>query len=87
MSSDLIPALYERHADAFDEHRDRSLFERAWLDRFLDQVRTGGSILDLGCGMGEPIARYFIARGFDVTGVDTSPSLLNLARTRFPMAE
>ena len=87
MSSDLIPALYERHARAFDQRRDRSLFERTWLDRFLDQVRTGGSILDVGCGMGEPIARYFLTRGFHVTGVDTSPSLVALARARFATAE
>jgi SAM-dependent methyltransferase len=87
MSSDLIAALYERHALAFDRQRGRSLFERAWLDQFLGHVRPGGAILDLGCGMGEPIARYFLTRGFDVTGVDTSPSLLELARVRFPTGE
>ena len=87
MSSDIVPALYERHARAFDQQRSRSLFERAWLDRFLDRVPTGGSILDIGCGMGEPIARYFLTRGFHVTGIDTSPSLLKLARARFPTAD
>ena len=38
-------------------------------------------------GMGEPIARYLIGRGFAVTGLDSSPSLVALCRERFPAAE
>lgn len=34
--------------------------------------------------MGEPIARYLIEQGFRVVGVDSSPSLIALARERFP---
>jgi 2-polyprenyl-3-methyl-5-hydroxy-6-metoxy-1,4-benzoquinol methylase len=30
------------------------------------------SILDIGCGFGEPFARYVIDRGFGVEGVDAS---------------
>lgn len=44
-------------------------------------------MLDLGCGMGEPIARHLIEQGFRVVGVDSSPSLIALARERFPGAE
>ncbi len=42
------------------------------------------SILDLGCGSAEPIARYFIEKGFDVTGIDSSPRLIGLCKGRFP---
>ena len=79
-----IPGLYERHARAFDSLRGRSLFERAWLDRFIAELPAGKSVLDLGCGMGEPIARYLIAQGCTVTGVDSSPALIALCRERFP---
>jgi len=44
---------------------------------------AGGAILDLGCGSGEPIARYFIAAGYAVTGVDSSPAMIALCRSRF----
>lgn len=44
-------------------------------------------MLDLGCGMGEPIAAYVIGEGRSVIGVDTSPSLLAMARARFPQSE
>jgi SAM-dependent methyltransferase len=79
-----VPALYERHARAFDAARDRSLFEGGWLDRFSALVPAAGRVLDLGCGSGEPIAGHLIDRGFRVTGIDTSAGLIALCRGRFP---
>ncbi len=81
-----IAALYERHARRYDRDRGRGLQEKAWLDRFLERVPPAGTVLDIGCGMGEPIARYLLQRGFRVVGIDASPSLVALARARFPQA-
>jgi trans-aconitate methyltransferase len=61
--------------------------EKAWLDRFLAMVTPGGTVLDVGCGMGEPIASYILQRGFRVVGVDSAPSLIGLARQRLPQGE
>lgn len=83
-SAKQIAVLYERHARAWDNARSRVLVEKTWLDRFLGAVMPGASILDLGCGAGEPIARYLIASGHPVMGVDSSPSLIGLAAERFP---
>lgn len=79
--------LYERHARSYDRDRGRSLNERAWLDRFLEGVPDGGTVLDLGCGMGEPIARYVIGTGRLVTGVDSSSAMIAMCRARFPQGE
>ena len=84
MASERIVGLYEDNAAAWDAQRGRDLFERPWLERFCALLPPGGEILDLGCGMGEPIASYLLSRGFDVTGVDSSPSLVELCRARFP---
>lgn len=84
---DEIVDLYQRHAHAFDRDRGRSLQERRWLDAFLRFVAPGGSVLDLGCGMGEPVARYLMERGVEVFGVDSSPTLIAMCRARFPNAE
>lgn len=84
MSAEQIIGLYERHARAFDAQRDRRLFERGWLDRFTALIPAGGAVLDLGCGMGEPMAAHLIGAGFAVTGVDSAPTLLGLCRARFP---
>lgn len=83
-AADGIIDLYSRRALDWDEDRGRSLVEKPWLDRFLDHVAQPGSVLDLGCGSGEPIAHYLIEQGRRVTGVDASPELINLCRARFP---
>ncbi|MET0336368.1 MAG: class I SAM-dependent methyltransferase [Caulobacter sp.] len=82
--SDQIISLYERHALAYDGDRGRSLMEREWLDRFLAVPPAGSPILDLGCGSGDPMARYLIKAGHPLTGVDSAPSLIALCRKRFP---
>lgn len=87
MSKDTIISLYTKHAQLFDRIRGRSLQERAWLDRFLSHVGAGGTILDVGCGTGEPIARYLLDRGFKVVGIDAAPSMIALCCSRFPEAE
>lgn len=79
-----IIELYERHAHAFDRERIKMLFERAWLDRFLAHVPASSHVVDLGCGSSEPIARYIVANGRHVTGVDSSPAMIAMCRERFP---
>lgn len=79
-------AVYDANGAAFDARRLRVLYERAWLERFLAHVPKGGRVLDLGCGAGEPIARFLIDEGRDLVGLDFSATMLALARARFPAA-
>jgi len=82
--ADRIIALYDRHAEDWDRTRSRHLFEQVWLDRFRDLLPPCGSVLDLGCGMAEPITRHLIQAGYRVTGIDSSPAMIALCRQRFP---
>lgn len=80
-----IVGLYEENAAQWDRLRNPGvLFEKAWLDRLLALLPPGGSILDIGCGSGEPIAAYLIRTGYALTGVDSSPSMIAMCRERFP---
>lgn len=79
-----IVDLYSRRAWDFDSDRTKTLFERPWLDAFLGYVPEAGTVHDLGCSSGEPIAEYLIAQGRWVTGVDAAPGLVDLCRERFP---
>jgi ubiquinone/menaquinone biosynthesis C-methylase UbiE len=83
-ASNDISALYERHALAFDRDRGKRLVERTWFERFRQVMPQGADVLDLGCGSGEPVARYLTEAGHRVTGVDPSPTLIDLCRVRFP---
>ena len=83
--ADRIIGLYQRHAQTWDEGRaGRKLFERPWLDRFIALLPRGGAVRDIGCGGGDPIARYLVERGLAVTGVDSSPPMIRLCADRFP---
>lgn len=42
------------------------------------------TVLDLGCGTGVPISQALIERGFQVYGVDASPTIVAAFRARFP---
>lgn len=63
---------------------------RAGRDRMRDVILgqlpanlSGARILDAGCGTGA-LAFELAARGADVTGVDISPQLVDIARKRIP---
>ncbi|MBX9698619.1 MAG: class I SAM-dependent methyltransferase [Acetobacteraceae bacterium] len=82
--AEAIIGLYARHAEAWARDRGDRLIEGAWFDRFHDLLPERGSVLDLGCGSGMPIAGHLIGHGHRITGVDTAPGLLALCRARFP---
>ena len=83
-ASERIISLYEENAEAWDRQRGRDLHEQGWLARFAALLPPGGQVLDIGCGMGEPIARWLVERGFRLTGVDSAASLVAMARQRMP---
>ena len=77
-------SVYENNAKAWDQHRSRTLREKSWLDRFIKLLPAGGSVLDVGCGAGEPISAYWAEHGFSVTGIDSSQSMIEICRRKFP---
>ena len=58
-----------------------------YVDRILNDLPPGATVLDLGCGTGRPIAKYVVQRGFRLIGVDQSKSMLALARLEVPEGE
>lgn len=77
--------LYQRRASDWIESRGRSvLFEKPWLDRFRALVPPAAPILDIGCGSAVPMSAYLIAAGHPVVGADSSPSMIDACRERFP---
>lgn len=81
-----IREIYEKCADWFDTHRGKNLMEKEYLDLIIQAIPQGGTILDVGCGSGEPIAKYFIEQGFSVTGIDSSSRMIQMCQHRFPQA-
>jgi ubiquinone/menaquinone biosynthesis C-methylase UbiE len=80
----MFASLMKKIADWMDEHRSRELFEKPYLDRVIAYLKPGATLLDLGCGTGEPIGQYFIDAGFQVTGIDRSKKILEIAKSCCP---
>ena len=76
--------IYERHGEAWAKLRNDQLPERSWIDRFCASIPAGAAVLDIGCGSGVPMAREMARRGFAVTGVDGSATMLALFRHNLP---
>lgn len=84
-SADGMIGHYERHARAWDaDRRAADWSDKPYIERFLGLLPAGASVLDLGCGGGDPVALHMVARGFRVTGVDSSPTLISLCQSRMP---
>ncbi len=85
--SERIVGIYRRHAQAWATKRANQpgrLMEAPWLDRFLGCMPQHPTVLDIGCGSGEPIARYLAENGCDLTGVDAAPEMISLCVARLP---
>ena len=83
MTPDTILDTYERVAAGFARSRDRTLFERRWLDRALAHA-PGRKVLDLGCGPGLPIAAYLADRRARITGIDGAAAMVALFQKNLP---
>jgi len=79
-----LAKVYARHARELDRARTGSSMELPYLERAASLAPPPGKVLDVGCGSGEPIARFFVDRGYQVTGIDMVEEMLEICRARFP---
>jgi ubiquinone/menaquinone biosynthesis C-methylase UbiE len=57
------------------------------LEKFVKYLPEKGKVLDVGCGVGIPIAKFFVENGFDLTGIDISKGMVTNARKNVPEAQ
>jgi len=50
----------------------------------LSQAKAARTVLDLGCGQGRDLSFWGVARCDQVTGIDSNPNSLEVARIRYP---
>lgn len=82
-----IQAGYRAIAQIYHSQRAaREEVNISWLDGLRDFLPSSGRVVDLGCGSGVPISRYFSDRGYQVTGYDISQEMLDIARVEVPNA-
>ena len=78
---------YDAASLRYDEAFGAGTKYRPLLAELRRRLPRAGSVLDLGCGSGEPVARSLAAAGHRVTGVDFSTVQLRRARQAVPDGE
>ena len=76
--------MYTEFADIYDTLMSDVEYDK-WADFFEDIFKRNGTkpdlVLDLGCGTGT-LTKIMAQRGYDMTGVDSSFSMLNIAQMK-----
>lgn len=75
------------YAEVYRDRGELTTMERRFLEPFAERIPCNGSVVDLGCGVGEPFDRWLVDEGFEVTGVDIASNHVREARHRVPEAE
>ncbi|MFG2873688.1 class I SAM-dependent methyltransferase [Streptomyces sp. NPDC048337] len=60
--------------------------QHAALEWLTARLPEGARVLDIGSGTGRPVAETLVAAGYEVTGIDVSPVMVELARSQVPGA-
>ncbi|MFJ3489544.1 class I SAM-dependent DNA methyltransferase [Leifsonia aquatica] len=78
-------AVAQDYADLLRDDLRGNTFDRAVLGIFAEQVNDGGGgrVADLGCGPGR-ITGHLAELGLDVSGIDLSPGMVEVARREHP---
>lgn len=77
--------VYDQISEWFDKNRSKELImEKHYLDLITQHIPKGSSILDVGCGTGDPLGKYFLQQGYDYTGVDASHKMIEQCQKAFP---
>lgn len=80
---DVYDLVADEYAKVFGDELDRKPFDRELLDAFAERMREQGPVLEIGCGPGQ-VARYLHQRGVQISGLDLSLRMVEIARRRNP---
>jgi 2-polyprenyl-3-methyl-5-hydroxy-6-metoxy-1,4-benzoquinol methylase len=77
---------YEEHEATFIRCRSKGIdgIGAPSVRRWAGSLPPNATVLDIGCGMGDPISKALINEGLTVYGIDASPSMVQGFKENFP---
>lgn len=85
-TNDLIREGYNKIAVDYSIKRDQ-FKNLKYLEKLNALLKPNSKILDIGCGAGIPIDKFFIEKGHRIIGIDISEKQIELARKNVSKAE
>jgi cyclopropane fatty-acyl-phospholipid synthase-like methyltransferase len=86
MNNNFVRKQYNKLAENYLSTRDQ--FKNIkYLEKFNKLLKPASLILDIGCGAGAPVDKYFLERGHKVIGLDISEKQIELAKKNLPNGE
>ena len=84
MNTPKIGEQYDEIASWWNDRHLDSGYGLSQVKRALAMASSHGKALDVGCGSGGRFVRLLQERGFEVTGIDASAEMINLAQKNHP---
>lgn len=73
--------IAESYDDILNKNRFSEILRSIFQNILVQNIQQGNNILDLGCGTGED-ALFLANNGFNVTAVDISPNMIEIAQSK-----
>jgi len=83
VTQDSITA-YEVHAQKFLQQRDLSKIGVQVVSQWAESRQSGGNVVEIACGGGLPVTQSLVDAELHVWAIDSSPTLINTFKKRFP---
>ncbi|MDP3733340.1 MAG: class I SAM-dependent methyltransferase [Candidatus Daviesbacteria bacterium] len=86
MNKAIVREGYNKIAEDYLASRDQ-FSNPKYLDKLNSFLKPNSTILDIGCGAGMPIDKFFVDRGHKVIGIDISEKQIKLAKKNIPQGQ
>lgn len=84
MDPEIIGKKYDKVAKWWEMHTRESIYGLKQVERAISYCKNHHRALDVGCGTGGRIIKKMLEDGFEVTGIDVSKGMLEIARANHP---
>lgn len=82
---EIVRNSWDNIGSIYDSYRDKHKMDNE-LEEIIKLLPEQAKVLDIGSGSGEPVAKFLVEKGINVTGIDISKNMVELARKNVPEA-
>lgn len=86
MHNQIVSKGYDKVTEVYRSDNDNDVTYINWCRRILELRPNSQTALDIGCGCGIPVCKYFSEHGLQTVGIDISPRQIERAKKLAPEA-